>query len=490
MASSQKRSNGRPVEIKSVDIGGRTPKHSLENEQAVLAAMTMSPRNVDLCVSAGLKPEAFFVPAHQRLCEAIYALHQQGHPADLPLIAAWLKERDLLQQVGGVAFLARIIDATPAIAHVEAYATLLMDLALVRQVGETCQLAAAESYLEMGPVRDWVSSVESRIYGLASARFTSPIESVWDVGIRVLESFNRPPRSTPSTFVDLDEKTGGWHDGELIIVAGRPGMGKTSFAMDCARRVAALEPSIHTDGYIDRPKLGVAVFTLEMPKEQLTLRLACAEARVDVGDAVKAKFTDIGWTKFVGGMNAVSQLPIFLDETSAIGIPELRSKIRETQRRYDRKNERGEVTQRIGLVVIDYLQLMSGEGDSREEEVAFVSRRLKQLAKELHVPIIAIAQLNRDVETRSAKSKRPQLSDLRESGSLEQDADVVIFLYRPEYYLADKNTQEAQKLRGYAEVIVAKQRNGPTGIVQLTFTDYAVTFDNRARDAWRPDEAA
>jgi replicative DNA helicase len=294
-------------------------------------------------------------------------------------------------------------------------------------------------------------------------------------------------------FVDLDEKTTGMHEGELIIVAARPGMGKTSYVMNVACNVAMNEPQLADPDDLTSmtPMYGSMVFSLEMPKEQLAQRMMCAEGRVGLAEVRKGNVQGEKWDRLVGAAERLSQLPVWIDDTSAISLLELRAKVRKKQHEFDKRFPDSErFKQKLGLVVVDYLQLMRGRenAQSREQEISEISRGLKALAKDLRVPVIALSQLNRAVETRSTKDKRPHLSDLRESGAIEQDADVIQFIYRPEYYMTDKHSAEAQRAKGYAEIIVAKQRNGPTGRVPVTFIDDYVRFENRAKDAWRESE--
>ncbi len=477
-----------PIEV--VDLGGRTPKHNLDCECAILAAIFSTPKHLDAAQATGLRPDHFYADAHRRIFEAVLELSKVGQGVDLQTVAHWLKERDWLQAIGGIAYLARIIDSTPAIAYVEDYCKIIVDLALVRRTVETCQLAAAEGFGDVGDVREWVDSVEEQLYQLASTDRTNVVEQGYDVFARAFARAMNPDQSgVPTGFVDLDECIGGFHDGELLILAARPGMGKTAFIMNVVTNVVTPVGVVREDGS-PVPRYGAIVFSLEMPKEQLAVRMMAADARVNLTKLRKQELDAGSFDRFVLAASTLSQLPIYFDDTSGIGLVELRSKVRKQQRMFDKKDAEGRWIQRIGMVVIDYLQLMKGREDapSREQEISELSRGLKQLAKDLRVPVIALSQLNRNTETRGSKEKRPQLSDLRESGAIEQDADVVMFIFRPEYYITDKTSAEAQKQRGYAEILVAKQRNGPVGKVPATFIDEYTRFENRARDAWRDDD--
>jgi replicative DNA helicase len=289
----------------------------------------------------------------------------------------------------------------------------------------------------------------------------------------------------PTGFDRLDKKCAGLHKGDLYIVAGRPGMGKTSFVLNLAVNVAAPRRVKTGDandplgsGEVEQPGWGVGFFSLEMPREQLASRLLAVEARVDVSRIRSGSIKHEDWNKLTDAAAKVGRLPIWLDDTPALGLLDLRAKIRRLKAEITRKIGDGPEAQDLGLIVIDYLQLMSGRkgAASREQEISELSRGLKQLAKEMSVPVMALSQLNRSVETRTTKDKRPQLSDLRESGAIEQDADTIIFIYRDEYYF-----QESPD-RGVAEIIIAKQRNGPTGTVKVRFTPEFTRFDNLAED--------
>ena len=483
-----------PVQV--VDIGGRVPPHNLEAEAAVLAAILSDHRKLD-AVTGLLLPEHFYSDANRRVFEAALELARKGTPVDLQTVAAWLKDRDWLQAIGGISYLAKIIDSTPAVAHVDAYANIVREKSRIRRLIDTYQLVAAEGFGDYGDAQGFIDSAEQQIYELARTPESSTVTQMYDVvhaAFRQLQAAfdsGKTITGVPSGFTDFDEKTSGMHEGELLIIAARPGMGKTSFVMNMATNIAAGQSQqVQGEEVAPDTRFGVMVFSLEMPKEQLANRMMCSEARVNLSDVRKGQVGGDKWDRLVQAAGELSQMPIWIDDTAGLGVLELRAKVRRQQHQFDKKGPDGKWIQRIGCVIIDYLQLMKGrEGvQSREQEISEISRGLKQLAKELHVPVIALSQLNRAVETRSTKDKRPQLSDLRESGAIEQDADVILFIYRPEYYLSDKSSAEAQKLKGYAEVIIAKQRNGPTGRVPVTFIDEYTRFENRARDAWREEE--
>jgi replicative DNA helicase len=470
-------------------IAGRVPPHDLDAEAAVLSAIMLKRDALDQ-VAEILKPEHFYSEANGRIYEAAVALALDQRPIDVVQIASWLRDRERLPQVGGTAYLAQIVDATPAIAHVNAHAKTVREKWRLRRLIAECQRISAEGYGDVGVVQEFIDGAEQSVYELARTVETSNAQPIKDVLRAAFEQISkaaeRGDRITgiSTGYPKLDEKTAGLHDGDLMIVAARPGMGKTSFVLNLAVNVAAPR-TIAAPGPQDRgyganqrrePGFGVAVFSLEMPREQLATRMVCSEGRVDVGKLRGGHLSPEDWRRLTEAASQLSMLPVWLDDTPAIGLLELRAKVRRMQAEYNRAATAEQPEQRMGLVVIDYLQLMSGRANasSREQEISEISRGLKQLAKELRVPVIALSQLNRAVETRPGKDKRPQLSDLRESGAIEQDADMILFIYRDEYY----NPESDRK--GIAELIIAKQRNGPTGKVLTRFTSSCTRFDSLA----------
>jgi replicative DNA helicase len=484
--------------VQAIDIAGRVPPHNEEAEAAVLSAVLTDGRALDGVLEILPTGEPFYADAHRRIYDAAVELHAKGQPVDIQTVYGFLKDRDRLQAVGGLEYISKIIDASPAVANVAAHARIVKEKWRIRRLIETCQMVAAEGFGDYGEAQDFIDSAEQQIYELARSPTSSTVHLMYDVVRNSFEQLqaaferNKLVNGVPTGFNDLDEKTSGMHEGELIIVAARPGMGKTSYVMNIACNVAMTIPEQAPGEEITLDaRYGVMVFSLEMPKEQLAQRMMCAEGRVNLSDLRKGQVAGEKWDRLVESADRLSQLPIWIDDTPAISLLELRAKVRRQQHEFDRRFPGTDKwKQKIGLVIIDYLQLMRGRenAQSREQEISEISRGLKALAKELHVPVIALSQLNRAVETRSTKDKRPQLSDLRESGAIEQDADVIQFIYRPEYYMTDKNSAEAQRAKGYAEVIVAKQRNGPTGRVPVTFIDDYTRFENRAKDAWREED--
>jgi replicative DNA helicase len=466
-------------------VESRVPPHDLDAEAAVLSAVMVDPLALDK-VNEILRPEHFYSEAHRRIFEACVDLASAGKPVDVVQVATWLRDRDRLAQVGGMAYLTEVLNAAPAIANVAAYGQTIHEKWRIRRLILTCQRVTAQGYAGYGEAQQFIDQAEQAVYEIARTRESSTVHSLRDV---MQETFRRITKATErgariigisSGFDRYDRTTSGLHDGELTIVAARPGMGKTSLVLNMAVNVASpqqLESARDPNERWEEPGYGVVIFTLEMPREQIVNRMLCSEARVDVSRVRTGMLTPSDWSKLTQAASHLANLNVWVDDTPALSILELRSKCRRLQAEFDRVDPAtGEKKQRIGLVVVDYLQLMKGRDGvhSREQEISEISRGLKQLAKELSLPVIALSQLNRAVETRGEKSKRPQLSDLRESGAIEQDADNICFIYRDDYY--NKDTAD----RAIAELIVAKQRNGPTDTVKVRFEAQYTRFDNLA----------
>ena len=478
-----------PQKVEPPIVAGRVPPHDLDAEAAVLSAVLLDRDALDRVLEF-LRPEHFYSDANGRIFEAATALAQVGTPIDIVSVASWLRDRERLAQVGGASYLAQISDATPAVAHVAFHARVVREKWRVRQLIATCQRVAAEGYGDVGVAQEFIDGAEQAVYEIArtpESTSAQPLAQVLKAAFeQITAAAERGDRITgiSTGFEKLDAKTAGLHDGDLMIVAARPGMGKTSFVLNLAVNVASprtvSSPGPGEEGYgIERqdPGYGCVVFSLEMPREQLATRMVCSEGRVDLGKLRQGYLQAEDWRRLTEAASYLSSLPIWIDDTPALGVLELRAKVRRIQAEYNRTATATTPARRVGLVVVDYLQLMKGRDGvaSREQEISEMSRGMKHLAKELRVPVIALSQLNRAVETRNTKDKRPQLSDLRESGAIEQDADTIIFIYRDEYYNA-----ETTNAKGIAELIISKQRNGPTGKVLTRFTGSCTRFDNLA----------
>jgi replicative DNA helicase len=441
-----------------------------------------------------LKPEHFYSEAHRRIFEACVELKRDGKPVDVVQVGTWLKDRERIAQVGGMGYLTEVLNAAPAIANVAAYGYTIREKARVRQLIATCQRVAAEGYIDYGEAQAFIDGAEQAIYEIARTPESSSVEHLRVVMRRAFaqlqEAASRGDRITgmATGFTRYDELTAGLHDGDLTIVAARPGMGKTSFVLNVATNVAQPRGRELTNDPNTRwedPGHGVIVFSLEMPREQLANRMICSEGRVDVGKVRRGFLSQQDWGRLTQAAALLGTLPIWIDDSPALSILELRAKVRRLQAEYDTPGKDGRPGKRIGVVIVDYLQLMKGRENaaSREQEISEISRGLKGLAKELKIAVIALSQLNRAVETRSEKSKRPQLSDLRESGAIEQDADNICFIYRDDYYNKEASTEP-----NVAELIIAKQRNGPTGTAKVRFDKEYTRFDNLAAGEYLDEE--
>jgi len=468
------------------------PPHDLEAEAAVLSAVMIDSLSLDKVLEF-LRPEHFYSEAHRRIFEACSELKREGKPVDVVQVGTWLKDRERIAQVGGVGYLTEILNAAPAIANVAAYGYTIREKARVRQLIATCQRVAAEGYIDYGEAQSFIDSAEQAIYEIARTPESTTVERLRVVMRRAFtqlqEAASRGDRITgmATGFTRYDELTAGLHDGDLTIVAARPGMGKTSFVLNVATNVAQPRGRELTNDPNTRwedPGHGVIIFSLEMPREQLAHRMICSEGRVDVGKVRRGFLSQQDWAKLTQAASLLGTLPIWIDDSPALSILELRAKVRRLQAEYNEAGKDGRPGKRIGVVVVDYLQLMRGRENaaSREQEISEISRGLKGLAKELKLSVIALSQLNRAVETRSEKSKRPQLSDLRESGAIEQDADNICFIYRDDYYNKEASTEP-----NIAELIVAKQRNGPTGTAKVRFDREYTRFDNLAPGEYQDD---
>ena len=474
-------------------VEGRVPPHDLDAEGAVISAVMVDPGALDK-VNEFLKPEHFYSEAHRRIFEACVELSSTGRPVDVVQVATWLRDRERLAQVGGMAYLTEVLNTAPSVANVTAYGRTIHEKWRIRQLILTCQRVTAQGYAGYGEAQSFIDGAEQAVYDIARTRESSSVYMLRDVmrdTFKKIEKANARGRritGIATGFDRYDRMTSGLHDGELTIVAARPGMGKTSLVLNMAANVASpqqLESAHDPNERWEEPGYGVVVFSLEMPREQIVNRMLCSEAKVDVSKVRTGMLTPNDWSKLTQAASHLGSLSIWVDDTPALGLLELRSKVRRLQADFDRVDEAtGEKKQRIGLVMVDYLQLMRGRenANSREQEISEISRGLKQLAKELSLPVIALSQLNRAVETRGEKSKRPQLSDLRESGAIEQDADNICFIYRDEYY--NKETAE----RNVAELIVAKQRNGPVDTVRVRWDAQYTRFDNLAEGEYEDRE--
>jgi replicative DNA helicase len=434
------------------------PPQNIEAEQSILSAILID-NNVLLDVIELLAAVDFYKSAHQKIYSAILDLFDKGEPVDLVTLANRLDEKGQLEDVGGASYLARLVDTVPLAVNAQHYAKIVHSKAALRRLIEKANAIAKRCFKDEGEVDEVIDFAEASIFEVSDRKSKQafyPLSKLILQNIETLEE-KQGNRSlvtgVPMGFTILDNLTSGLQNSDLIILAARPSMGKTALALNIARN-AAIESNIP-----------VAVFSLEMSKEQLSLRMLCSEARLDSSRLRGGFFSMDDWRRLTDAAGVLSESPIYIDDTPNISAMEIRAKAR-----------RLKMDKNIGLVVVDYLQLMQGRGtaERRDLEISEISRALKALAKELNLPVLALSQLNRMLEQRN--DKRPRLSDLRESGALEQDADVVAFIYRDEIYNPDENNPK----RGTADIILAKQRNGPTGEVTLTFLTTYTRFENIA----------
>ena len=458
--------------LRSADVihGGtealKVPPHSLQAEQAVLGGLMLDNSSWD-AVADRVTEEDFYRRNHRLIFRGIAHLAERNDPFDAITLSEWLEQNRLLEDTGGLAALGRLAQDTPSAANIQAYADIVRENSIMRQLIEVGNKIANSAFATEG--RDssaLLDHAESLVFEIAERgkrgrRGFRDIRSLLGAAVdRIDKLFQQddPITGVPTGFTDIDEMTAGLQPADLVIVAGRPSMGKTTLAMNFAENAAI------------KHKLPVAIFSMEMPGEQLALRMMSSLGHIDQHKVRTGKLDDDDWPRLTSAVSLLDSAPLFIDDTPALSPIELRARARRLKREHD-----------LGLVIIDYLQLMqvAGTRENRATEISEISRNLKALAKELNVPVIALSQLNRSLEQRT--DRRPVMSDLRESGAIEQDADVIMFIYRDEVY----NEESPQK--GLAEVIIGKQRNGPVGTRLLTFRGQFTRFENYAADNRYPD---
>ena len=434
---------------------GKIPPHDLDAEQAILGSM-LTDRDAVISSVEVLKEEDFYREDNRAIYAAILNLYNRAEPIDIITVKSELESMGKFQQIGGLEYLAELPEKVPTTANATKYIKIVEEKSTLRRLIKTANEIIELGYDQSEEVEDIMEGAEKKIFNIMQEKNQkgySPIKDVLVESFTKLEElYNRKQHITgvPSGFTDLDYRTAGFHGSELILIAARPAMGKTAFALNIATNAAV------------KSKVPVAVFSLEMSKEQLVNRILCSESMVDSNKVRTGKLEEDDWTKLAGSIGPLSEANIYIDDTPGISITEIRAKCRKLK-----------LEKNIGLIVIDYLQLIQGTGKrnaSREQEISEISRSLKILAKELDVPVIALSQLSRAAEQRA--DHRPMLSDLRESGAIEQDADIVMFLYRDDYY-----NQDSEK-KDIAEVIIAKHRGGSTGTVELLWLGSYTKFVN------------
>ncbi|WP_439096921.1 replicative DNA helicase [Bacillus massiliigorillae] len=431
------------------------PPQNIEAEQAVLGAIFLQPSSI-ITASEYLMAEDFYRVAHQKIFQVMLKLNNSGSAVDLVTVTEELSATKSLEDVGGVNYLSELAESAPTAANIEYYAKIVDEKSLLRKTIRVATQIVQDGYTREDEVEAYISEAEKSIMEVAQRKNAGAFQNIKDVlvntydNIEILANRKGDITGIPTGFAELDRMTAGFQRNDLIIVGARPSVGKTAFALNIAQNVAT-----KTDE-------NVAIFSLEMGAEQLVMRMLCAEGNINAQGLRTGALTDEDWRKLTMAMGSLSNAGIYIDDTPGVRIGDIRSKCRRL------KQEHG-----LGMILIDYLQLIRGDGnsgDNRQQEVSEISRSLKALARELKVPVIALSQLSRGVEQR--QDKRPMMSDIRESGSIEQDADIVAFLYRDDYY--DKESEN----KNIIEIIIAKQRNGPVGTVSLAFVKEYNKFVN------------
>ena len=443
-----------------IELPSRIPPHNLDAERAVLGAVLLEGREALPRVVEVLRPSDFYTEAHRSIYQSMLTLFDHGEPVDLLTLQEDLRRTDQLSLVGGPASLALLVEQGSVAAYLASYTTIVRDMAVLRELIQTATHIIGQAFEAKEDVQALVDDAERRIFGLAERRLEGSaihVKNILNDTFKYIERlYERQEHVTgvPTGLTKLDEMTAGLQPSDLILIAGRPSMGKTAFALSIAQHVGI---KLH---------MKVLVLSLEMSSQQLVQRLLSSEGRVDSLAVRTGRLQAQDWHRLTSAAGRLSEAPIFIDDSPGLSVLEVRAKARRM------KAEHG-----LDVIVIDYLQLMRGRAnlDNRQQEISEISRSLKALAKELNVPVVALSQLSRAIETRGDNS--PRLSDLRESGALEQDADVIMFLHRPSFYSKDAMEEEARKT---AEVHIGKQRNGPTGKIEVAFLSQYARFENLA----------
>ena len=437
-------------------IAGRIPPQNVEAEQSVLGTILLADHSLSSVLEI-LISDDFYKDNHKLIFEAMIVLFEKNEPQDIITVSNHLKNQNCLEEAGGVEYLATLTSIVPVTSNLTYYAKIIRQKAVLRNLISVNTEIASRCYEEQGEIDTLVDEAEQAIFEIARSKSNqsfTPLKRIIPGAFETVEQLYKRKElitGVPTGFTEIDKMTAGLQPSDLIILAGRPSMGKTAFAMNIAQNVALLD------------KTGVAIFSLEMSKEQLAMRLLCSAGHIDSQRVRTGKLHNEDWPKLTRAVGMLTEAPMYIDDTPAISVLEMRAKVR----RLAAQNP-------LGMIIVDYLQLMRGRNstENRTQEISEISRSLKAMAKELNVPVIALSQLNRSLESRT--DKRPMMSDLRESGAIEQDADVICFIYRDDVY----NKAEDNPNIGVAEIIIGKQRNGPTGTVKLTFIKEFTMFEN------------
>ena len=446
---------------------GKLPPQALDLEEAVLGALMLEKDALSAVIDI-LKPDVFYKDSHQKIFEAIQALFQKSSPVDILTVTAQLRQQGDLEMIGGAYYITELTNRVASAANIEYHARIISQKFIQRELIRISTEIISNAYEDTTDIFDLLDHAEKNLFDIAQNNLRRDSRKMDDIIRESLENLEKIKdkvdglTGVPSGFTALDRITSGWQPSDLVIIAARPAMGKTAFVLSCARNAAV---------QFNKP---VVFFSLEMSSVQLVNRLISGETEIEQEKIRKGHLAEWEWQKLHSKIGTLTEAPLFIDDTPALNIFEFRAKCRRLKAQYD-----------IQMIIIDYLQLMHGKNDgkggNREQEIGSISRALKSVAKELNVPVIALSQLSRAVETRPGAAKKPMLSDLRESGSIEQDADMVLFLYRPEYYGLTEDEQGRSTI-GIGEVIVAKHRNGETGTVPLRFVGKYVKFVDLEED--------
>jgi len=452
-------------EVKEGTVRLEPPK-SIDAEQAVLGSILKNPDILSSIIEYLVSDDFFYVPKHRLIYRAILSLYEKNEPSDITTVAEELVKMNQLDKIGGRTYLIELVDGVATTANAVSYASIVLEKAVLRTLIDLSNAIVEDCYSQTSEVAEVLDHAERSIFAISESRLRKGFVALSELIPRTfdqIEDFQETKggiAGMATGFEQLDAITAGLHRGDFVVIAGRPSMGKTALALNIAEYVAV------------EKKSPVAIFSIEMSKESLALRLLCGRARISQHLLRTDRLRDAQYQQLILAADPLRQAQIFIDDSATLSTLEMRAKARRLKSQYD-----------IGLLIVDYIQMMHSTSrvENRQQEMAMISRALKSLAKELNIPVVACSQLSRMVEMRGGE-KRPQLSDLRESGAIEQDADVVMFVYRPEFYLSHLERDDARRLEvaGKAEIIVAKQRNGPTGVVELAFVKEYVRFENLA----------
>ncbi len=447
------------------------PPQSFDAEQAVLGSILKDAEAINQAIEILDDESHFYYPKHQIIYRAVLALYERTEPSDITTVANALVRGDQLEKIGGRTYLVELAECVATAANITVHAAIVLEKSVLRRLIQASNDIVRSCYALEQPVEAILDQAEHNIFEISESRLRKGFTSIRELinpTFEAIESLQSPDSTLVGIrtgFDDLDVMTNGLHRGDLVVVAGRPSMGKSALVVNIAEHVAVAL------------KRGVGIFSVEMAKEQLALRVLCGRAKISQQRLRARKLRGEEWQRLSIAGGPLSEAPIFIDDSPTLSSLEIRAKAR-----------RLKAQQNIELIIVDYLQMVHGSGrfENRQQEIASISRSLKALAKELEIPVVVCSQLSRQVEHRGGE-KRPQLSDLRESGAIEQDADVVVFIYRPEHYFShlDRADPKYQEVEGRAEIIVAKQRNGPTGVVNLAFLKEFARFENLAPSGYR-----